>query len=569
MPRILALSLFLYCSTPIYPQSDPGSAYPQNYFRNPLDIPIRLAANFGELRQNHFHMGLDIKTEMRINLPVYAAADGWIARVKVEPEGFGQAIYINHPNGYTTVYAHLNEFFPKLAAYVKKEQYRLESWAVSLEIPNGMFKVRKGDLIARSGNTGGSEGPHLHFEIRRTSDDINLNPMLFGLPIPDQVAPVIQRLAIYDGSTSIYEQSPRQIPVRNNAGDSFSIPLVTAFSKIRFGISAFDQQSGSTNPNGIFEAILFDNEQRILSFQMNNISYDHTLNVNAHIDYKTRAQGGQYIQQLFLLPGCNPSIYRTPGGNGVIDISDGRVHSIRVEVKDAYANTSRLHFIIRYKENGGTVSSRIYGGNEFYPGMLGAYESGDCAFYIGERGLYDSVHINYSRVAPTSASSISARHRIGADYIPLQDTFLLRIKPSRELNDEEKSKVLLERETQEGHDVRKPQWQAGWASAGFRGFGVFELVVDGEAPEIIPIGFKEGSNLKNAVQLKFLVRDNTDSYKNFRAELDGKWLRFSNDKGKYFIYRFDEHCPRGSHELTVSVEDEAGNIARKRLRFMR
>ena len=159
-----------------FPQFFRTPDYPRNYFRDPLAIPISLAANFGELRPDHYHMGLDIRTQHRLNLPVYAAADGYIARVSVAPEGFGQAIYINHPNGYTTVYGHLNRFFPALEAYVHREQYRKQSWQLSLELPATLFRVKKGDLIALSGSTGGSQGPHLHFEIHLESWDHPVDP---------------------------------------------------------------------------------------------------------------------------------------------------------------------------------------------------------------------------------------------------------------------------------------------------------------------------------------------------------------------------------------------------------
>src|SRR6476660_4530559 len=151
--------------------------YPQGYFRSPLNIPMQLVANFGELRANHWHMGLDIRTQQKQNLPVYAAAEGYISRVKIEPGGFGRAIYINHPNGYTTLYAHLNNFFPALERYVKEKQYSTESWSIYLEIPPDLFPVKKGTFIAYSGTTGGSQAPHLHFEIRKTDVDVNLNPL--------------------------------------------------------------------------------------------------------------------------------------------------------------------------------------------------------------------------------------------------------------------------------------------------------------------------------------------------------------------------------------------------------
>ena len=201
------------------------AAYPQDYFRNPLDIPISLAANFGELRPNHYHMGLDIRTQHRENLSVYAAAEGYVARVEIEPFGFGQAIYIRHPNGYTTVYGHLNRFFPALEAYVHEQQYRQQSWQVDLAIPRGLFPVKKGEFIAYSGSTGGSEGPHLHFEIRLTAGDINLNPLLFGLPVPDRTPTAILRLAWYDRNQGIYEQSPLILPARKMAASPATAPL--------------------------------------------------------------------------------------------------------------------------------------------------------------------------------------------------------------------------------------------------------------------------------------------------------------------------------------------------------
>ncbi len=286
---------------------------------------MSLAANFGELRANHYHMGLDIRTRQRVNLPVFAAADGYIAHVKIEPEGFGQAIYICHPNGYTTLYAHLNKFFPALAAYVGKQQYRMESWQVFLDIPPGLFPVKKGDFIAYSGSTGGSEGPHLHFEIRRTSDDVNLNPLLFGLPVPDSTAPVISRLAVYDRTRSVYEQSPRLFPVNKRTDIGFRAiydtkpDLITlTSSRVSFALSAFDTQSGSANPNGIYQAMLYEDGQPVIGFQMDNISYDHTRDINAHIDYRTREKGGPWLQHFvaFAVLYFSLHLYLFPQGAG-------------------------------------------------------------------------------------------------------------------------------------------------------------------------------------------------------------------------------------------------------------
>ena len=206
-----------------FAQEIPQTGYPKSYFRDPLDLPIHLAGNYGELRPGHFHMGLDMKTNGRENYPVYAAADGYVSHIKIEPSGFGNAIYINHPNGYTTVYVHLNTFFPALQQYVKQRQYILEKWEVLLDVPENMFPLKKGDLIAYSGNTGGSMAPHLHFEIRDTKTDENRNPILFGLPVIDDIPPTLQRVALYDGNESTYLQIPHIYPLAK-AAEGYTVP---------------------------------------------------------------------------------------------------------------------------------------------------------------------------------------------------------------------------------------------------------------------------------------------------------------------------------------------------------
>ncbi len=603
--NFLLAVFFSLCTLFCFSQSFPPAAYPRGYFRDPLDIPISLAANFGELRPNHYHMGLDIRTQKRVNLPVHAAADGYIAHVKIEPEGFGQAIYINHPNGYTTLYAHLNKFFPALAAYVKEQQYKLESWQVFLDIPPGLFPVKKGGFIAYSGSTGGSEGPHLHFEIRRTSDDTNLNPLLFGLPVPDSTDPVILRLAVYDRNRSVYEQAPRIIPVHRGlaapgaAGYSAYViepALITvATPRISFALSAFDTQSGSANPNGIYQALLYEDELPVTGFRMDNISYDHTRDINAHIDYKTRETGGPFLQFLCRLPGYgSPSIYRSfrpddpqagadgilqgqagRGADGVIDLGDGLPHAIRIEVKDSYDNGSELNYRVQYKPGMAAFSDSVPEGKKFYPGMLDGVETDNCAFYIPEKGLYDATHIPYALSGPSLPGAVSAVHSIGFPWIPLETSLLVRIRPDRELPDAVRDRVVLVHwiggvaGAGGKKDVERPEWKGGWASARFREFGNFQLVEDEEAPVIHPIGFRDGAVLSKSSRIAFTVKDNLGTIRSCRAELDGRWLCFSNDKRAAYIYIFDDHCPPGKHVLKITAEDVAGNRSVREYRFTR
>jgi hypothetical protein len=336
---------------------------------------------------------------------------------------------------------------------------------------------------------------------------------------------------------------------------------------VMFAISAFDTESGTPNHNGIYEASLYDNNKAVIGFEMDGISCANTRNVNAHFDYKTKANGGPYLQQLFRLPGYTNSIYYSLKNEGVIDVSDGGIHQMKIEVKDGYGNTSVLNFSVKYKE--GVVSNWQPPGKMFYPQMLDGFESPDCAFYIGEKCLYDSVHINYIKSNVVLPNAVSPVYSIGAVYIPLQDSFLVRIKPNGNFGVGKNDKVVMQRFAGAKKDVEKVQWQGGWASARFRDFGNFQLLVDEEPPQIIPVGFVNGANLSRASRIVFIIKDNLNSFKNFRAELDGKWLRFTNDKGKSFIYNFDEHCLSGNHELKISVEDEAGNLATQTFTFTR
>ncbi|HXD78998.1 MAG TPA: peptidoglycan DD-metalloendopeptidase family protein [Puia sp.] len=614
--------------------------YPQGYFRDPLDIPMSLAANFGELRPGHYHMGLDIRTQHRENLPVHAAADGYVERVTVSPGGFGQAVYLRHPNGYSTVYGHLNRFFPALARYVSEAQYRQQSWQVDLTIPPGLFPVKKGQLIAYSGNTGGSQGPHLHFEIRRTAGDINLNPLLFGLPVPDKVPPVILRLAWYNGDKGIYGQSPQILPVHrlralpapprpplrlsgrvpgssasgtNRSGfgkggqrgtiANYALSetlLVVPVPRIGFAISASDAQSGSKNPNGIYRAVLSADDNPVIGFQLDGISYDNTGNINAHIDYKTRESGGPFLQQLFFLPGYPfPSIYRIPGnaggidpaakdavqragtaasGNdGFLDISDGLPHAIDITVTDPQGNRASLPFKVEYQPGvTGKQSGMAMAGKMFYPGMVDGVEATDFAFYLGEKSLYDSVRIAAGEDFPGEGfpDGVSPVVGIGEPDVPLADPMLVRLR----LPDSAaaayppgagRDRIVMVRFQKNDREVIRPEWRGNWASARFSGFGHFQLVADSTAPEIIPLGPLQGADLAHAARIAFRVTDNLGGLRRFRAELDGHWLCFTNDKRLAWIYKFDSHCPQGPHTLTVTVEDTAGNRREETYHFNR
>lgn len=572
------LKLFFLILTPFYAAITNAQLfspinYPADYFEYPVVATKGLAANFGELRPNHYHMGLDCRTDQAQNKKIIAAADGYIAKVKIEPWGFGRCIYINHPNGLTTLYAHLNDFYEGLEKYVKEQQYALKSWAVYLDIPANLFPVKKGDTIALSGNTGGSQGPHLHFEIRDTKTDKVLNPLLFGFGIPDTVAPDIVRLAVYDRNLSTYEQTPKIIPLKKIKGIySIAQALITVNTdKVSFGISATDRVTGSSNRNGIYEAVVYNDEKPITGFQIDNISYAETRYLNAHIDYKIRSRGGPFIEHLSALPGYTNSIYKSTNDDGVIYLADDSIHNIRIEVKDVNGNLSTVIFSLRrdtnYVEKAKTAPASLHQPNEFHPGFINIYQNNNIHFYLPEKSLYDSIRFQYSETIAKPGNTVYQLHNTN---VPVHGYFPISIKAQTALTD----KMVMHRFANGRHDYAKAEAvmngkETGWYKASFREFGSVELIADTAPPVITPFGFKDGMNCSKQSRIVFVVRDNTEEIKKFTALLDGNWLRFSNDKGSRFIYDFDEMCPAGEHELKIMAEDQVGNVAEKIYKFTR
>lgn len=547
----IILLLFNFCK---------AQSYPQYYFRHPLDIPMQLVANFGEIRTNHWHMGLDIRTQHKINLPVHAAADGYVARVSVESGGFGQAIYINHPNGYTTVYGHLNAFCPALADYLKRHQYDKESWKIDLAIPSNLFPVKKGDVIGLSGSTGASEGPHVHFEIRDTRTEKNLNPLLFKFPIADAVPPTLIRLTMYDRNKSTWEQLPQIFALRKVG--SVYVPAAnsirTGSNKISFAIGAVDRFSGTNNPNGIYSAKISMDGQPVSEFVLDNISYNDTRYINAQLDYPYKARSGSSLQHISPLPGAQDVAYNLFDGDGMIHLNDNEPHEILIEVKDANGNTSKLKFPIQYD---GSLK-KIYAltnAEKFLPNNVNIFERDHFELFTTEKTIYDTIAISYNETNNSAASAISPLFGFLSAAIPSHDSVTVRIKPTENISTEWKDRVVIKNISGEKTFVEKAEWQNGWYAAKFRQFGTYQLFIDGEPPTINA----PSTNLSKASRIVFVPHDNFNTIKSFRVEVDGQWLRFSNDKGKVWIYSFDEHFPRGNHELKVIVEDEAGNVTTK------
>lgn len=565
--------LTLLAISPAFSQS---KLYPQGYFRNPMGIPMELTANFGELRTNHWHMGLDIRTQAKENLPVYAAAGGHIAYIGVRPLSFGRFIIINHPNGLSTLYAHLNDFAPAIEIYVTQQQYAQKSWPVELKFSPQQFPVTKGQFIAYSGNTGGSAGPHLHFEIMDTKTEKRLNPLLFGFDLKDEVAPVIKALVLYDRSRTVSGQSPRQVPIKK-IGNKYVLAsgntLTTPLGKLSFAIATYDQVSGSPNPNGVYAASISLDGQLQLKFELDSIDYEQTGYINAHIDYGHKKKGGTYYQHLSSLPGEASGAYHKIKSDGTITLRDTLPHAVEILVADAYGNESLLSFSI--KTNNPWVDplpakTKPVVGNptHFTPQAAVKLRYPDVEVDFPAMGLYDSVPIVYQRISsPLYAPAITATHQLNDPMIPVHLNFEVRLKPSITVPTSLRNKVVIQRadnnlKSVASNKTKKAIWKGDWVSAEFDDFGYFRAYVDTVPPAIY---FNNKAQQPDTINVSALNRilftptDNFGAIKNFSATLNGEWIRFTNDKGRTWVYEFDEKLSYGTHELTVSLEDLVGN----------
>jgi murein DD-endopeptidase MepM/ murein hydrolase activator NlpD len=562
MKFLYALIFLSVLSPGLFAQTEVTDNYPQDYFRNPLDIPISLAGNFAECRPNHFHTGLDLKTNEQENLKVYAAADGYVSRISISHSGYGNAIYITHPNGYATLYGHLNDFFPALQAYVIQQQYAQESWGVDLKLTANQFPVKKGQFIAFSGTTGGSTGPHLHFEIRDSKTQHVLNAALFGLPIKDDVPPVPKSIAVYNGG-SVYEQEAQLFTLKKDGPDyTVAQPLnLSNTSNIRIAVKADDYMDGSSNTLGVYEMSLYLDDALQSSWRLNDIDFDENRYVNAFADFKLKEEGKGWYQTLFRTKGNQISNYTfLNAADGAIDIGYGQPHEVHIVLKDAAGNASDIRFTVTGSAINDEASSKA-NCTLWTAGKTNQLKTNTLLFRTDADALYDDICLKYSEQA--SAKNLSHIVQIQDTKVPLQSYATLSLKLNKLLPFALASKLVFIHHIKAAalpgnnpQDAAAAQYEKGWAKAEVRTFGNYYVAMDTVPPVIKSL--QKTSVLTKAKNIRFVVTDNLTSVQSFRAELDGKWLRFVRS-GNTYTYIFDDRCAAGKHSLNITATDENDN----------
>lgn len=573
MKRLLEIIAFLViglsaCSQPLEPID-------ANYYAAPLKIPFFLAGNFAELRPNHFHAGIDIKTQGRTGLPVFAAAEGTVSRISISPSGYGNALYIDHPNGTTTVYGHLESFAPQIADYIRKIQYEKETFAIDQQVPAGTLPVKKGEQIAKSGNAGSSGGPHLHFEIRRTKEEILLNPLLFHMPVKDKVKPLIQSLMVYPVSDDACV-SGKQQPQRFEtilAGNSYQLKnkqAISVWGKIGFGLQAVDLLDGSPNKCGIYSLKLSIDNEVIYSFAMDNLVIDETKYINSHLDYEQAIRTGRRLYRTWLEPGNKLSIYSIAEKRGIFKATDNKLHQVKYEVTDAYGNATSLAFTIQSKKTSFTPADPK--GELFKYNRNNHIRNDDIEFNIPEGALYEDVDFIYEK-KPGNPKFYSSVFQLHNPYVPLHFACPLRIKAVN-LPANLESKVMLAQVDPVSGRIYSAtgKYVDGWVEGNIRALGNYALVVDTQAPKIVSLSIADKKPLKDASKLKFKITDNLSGIETFRGTIDGKWVLFEYDfKNNLISYTFDKSRMQfgKNHVFNLEATDFKGNTSTYKANFFK
>jgi murein DD-endopeptidase MepM/ murein hydrolase activator NlpD len=548
---------------------------PKNYFQPPLKIPLYLAGNFGELRSNHFHSGLDIKTQGRTGLKVYAAADGFVSRIKISPWGYGKTIYIDHPNGYTTVYAHLQKCKGNISKIVKQYQYETESWEIDWYPSDTLMKVKKDDIIALSGNTGGSGGPHLHFEIRETESEFPVNPLLFGFPIKDNIKPLIRSITLTPLNDTSYVNNKRKTQrfLVIGAAGSYKLKQATpihAYGEIGIGIETIDKLNGNGNRNGIYSIELSKNTTTIYKSEMEKFSFDESRALNSLIDYELFLTKKIRFQRSFIEPNNQLKIYTKEKNNGIVHFSKNDKLAFKYIVKDSYKNSSTISFSVIGNYNKKLVSNVLKASVDtiFSYNDSNYFENQNITLGIPKDALYKDLALQY-HIADTLKGAITPTYFIHNDFTPLHKPISISIKVGR-LSEYLRTKALIVHfDRRKKYYSKGGTWRNNFITAKSKAFGGFAVMIDTIPPKITPTNIFEHKNMAGNSTITVKIADNLSGIKSYRGTIDDKWvlMEYEAKKSKLF-YTFD-NLPKGKHNFELTLTDGVGNKSTVSIPFTR
>ena len=521
--------------------------YPKNYFRSPLDIPLILSGTFGELRSNHFHSGIDIKTQGREGLNTYAVADGYVSRIKIAQFGFGKAIYITHPNGYTSVYAHLSRYADAIEKYVKEYQYNTKkSTTGNRYLKEDQFPVKKGDIIAYTGDTGGSSGPHLHFEIRNSKTENIVNPMLFEILPDDDIPPVFQSLMIYalNSASRINENNLNvSLPIKKTAKGVYKTNRFSSNGLIGIGVRVFDRLNNANNKNGIYSLEMLVNGKRVYYHDVETFSFSESKLINLLIDYKHFKTCKKRIQKTHKVTKNTLSIYKDLINDGNIRVENNSNYQVKVIAKDFKGNKSVLEIPIKgISSNALFTKTKDTTAYKIIAKKFHKFTLDDFTVAFPKNTFYEDCFLNLKK-----ENGIVKIHQ---PTIPLDKSYTLTFDVSKYT---EKEKAQLYIANVEYKKYPRYQFTRKKDSSFYtttKTLGDYQLLSDTIAPQITPLYFKDEQWISNASTLKVKVSDTGSGIKNYLATIDGEWILMEyNHKKGVLTYNFKDKKLVGSKHI--------------------
>lgn len=551
--RLPINALILLLIAPLYSQKEP----PGTDFHPPLDIPLVLAGTFGELRTDHFHSGVDIKTQQREGLPVYAIESGSVTRIKISHWGYGKVMYVAHPNGYTSVYAHLQKFAPALEDYIKKIQYEKQSYEVEIFPDYGELRVAKGEVIAFSGNSGSSSGPHLHFEIRKSVSERPTNPLLYGMDVRDATRPSLLGVYAYPlGQDAQVNQSNSKVALnfsRQPDGTYLADPLL-AIGTIGFGVDTYDRQDLAANRNGVYAIRQLVNGTVYSELDFDEFSFSETRYINTLIDYEHYGRYYNRVGRLFRVPGNHLSIYGTLKNDGKVEVMEGLSYNVDLEISDYAGNTTRIRIPVEgvreplnkqvepRKTDTYVIASRPNN-----------YDLGIARVFFPANTFYEDFYINLEKGQDTVT--------IHDNTVPAHRNFTITFDTSR-YSPEEQNKLFIARLNERLQPAYSSTYKRGnTLTTRTRKLGTYTLAKDTIAPRVWARNFKEKQWLTNYRYLRLHISDDLSGIDSYAARLNGEWILMEYEpKSNTLTYNFDDRIlDKTACELEVVVTDNVGN----------
>lgn len=532
--------------------------YPQETFQSPLGIPLDLSGSFGELRSNHFHSGLDFKTTGKEGLPVYAAGDGYVSRIKISTFGYGKAIYITHPNGYTSVYGHLQKANGAIQDYIKKRHYQEKSYEIEMYLYPTELPVKKGDIIAYSGNTGGSGGPHLHFEFRDTKSEQIINPMHFGFKkvIKDERKPIIQGVVAYPIDSTIVNnsQKPINISFSKQADGSYLSVKVKANGKVAFGINAYDFCTNGYNKNGLYKVKAYLNGVLQYQYGFDSFAFDESRYINNFIDYERFHEMGQRVQKLFQLSEYPLSVVSGNKKDGIIKVQPNTNYNYKVELYDFHGNKVDLVIPIEFAFQETKIAKTIQKTPYYIKAKTESiFEKNNVSVYVPENAFYNNFYMNFD-----VSNDIVTLHD---DSVPVHKNITLTFNDVVGLTEEQLSKTYIA--TLDGYklDYNNTYRKGNSFSVKTKTLGKYKLAQDTAPPRIYNVNFVEGKKLTDQKTISVSVTDLHSDIDTYNGYLNGKWILMEYDyKTKKLTHNLDDKIyVEGRNDLKIVVTDNLQN----------